>query len=56
MAKRIEKFPKDHPLLCKIFGAGLCIIGAGASAATIPGLLAAIGVKLAVVNGKLFSG
>ncbi|KAG8980291.1 hypothetical protein FRB94_010050 [Tulasnella sp. JGI-2019a] len=51
MVKRIEDFPKDHPLLVKLVGAGICLAGAGAGAIGIPAIAAALGVKLAVVGG-----
>ncbi len=53
MIRRIEKFPEDHPLLMRLIGTGLCVVGAGAGAITVPGLMAALGIKLAVVNGEL---
>lgn len=52
MLKRVERFPKDHPLLVKLFGAGLCLAGAGAGAIGIPAVAAALGIKLAVVGGE----
>jgi len=54
MLKRIENFPKDHPLLVKVVGAGLCLAGAGAGAVGavgIPAIAAALGIKMAVVGG-----
>lgn len=56
MMKRIEMFPKDHPLLVKVVGAGLCLAGAGVGAVGavgIPAIAAALGIKLAVVGGEL---
>jgi len=53
MMKRIEAFPKDHPLVVKLVGAGLCLAGAGAGVGVVglPAIAAALGVKLAVVGG-----
>jgi len=51
MLKRLEKFPKDHPLLVKVAGAGLFLAGAGAGAISVPAIAAALGIKLAVVGG-----
>lgn len=51
MMKKIERFPKDHPLLVKLVGAGLCVAGAGVGAISIPAVAAALGIKLAVVGG-----
>jgi len=50
MLKRIEDFPKDHPLLAKLIGAGLCVVGAGAGAVTVPAIAAALGLKIAVTG------
>lgn len=52
MLKRLEKFPENHPLLVKILGLGLCLAGAGAGAVTVPAVMAALGLKLAVMNGS----
>lgn len=35
----------------QIVGAGLCVVGAGAGAVTMPAVMAALGIKLAVTNG-----
>jgi len=51
MLRRLQKFPEDHPLLMKLVGAGLCVAGAGAGAVSVPGLLAALGIKWAILNG-----
>ncbi|KAG9019425.1 hypothetical protein FRB90_002577 [Tulasnella sp. 427] len=50
MLKRIQRFQKDHPILMRILGTGLCIAGAGVSALTMPAVLGAFGIKLAVAN------
>jgi len=51
MLRRLLKFRKDHPLVMQVLGTGLFIAGAGVGAATMPALMAAFGLKLAVVNG-----
>jgi len=50
MLKRLQKFPENHPLLVKLAGAGLCIAGASAGAVTVPAIMAALGIKMAVVG------
>jgi len=50
MLKRIQRFQKDHPILMRIIGTGLCIAGAGVSALTMPAVLGAIGIKLVAAN------
>lgn len=51
MLKRIQRFQKDHPILMRIIGTGLCIAGAGVSALTMPAVLGAFGIKLVAANG-----
>lgn len=55
MLKRIESFPKDHPLLAKLIGAGLCVAGAGAGAISVPAIAAALGIKLALAGGEFIA-
>ncbi|KAG8965219.1 hypothetical protein FRC00_008715 [Tulasnella sp. 408] len=50
MLKRIQRFQKDHPILMRIIGTGLCIAGAGVSALTMPAVLGAFGIKLVAAN------
>jgi len=56
MLKRIENFPKDHPLLAKMIGAGLCVVGAGAGAVTVPAIAAALGLKVALAGAATTTG
>jgi len=44
----VQKFKDEHPLVIKL--AGALLVTAGASAATIPAVLAALGIKLAVIG------
>lgn len=53
MLKRLRKFPQNHPLITKVVGTALFVAGTGAGAAAMPALMAALGLKLAVVNGTL---
>ncbi|KAG8911866.1 hypothetical protein FRC01_005436 [Tulasnella sp. 417] len=50
MMKRIQRFQKDHPILMRIIGTGLCIAG---GALTMPAVLGAFGIKLAVANAPM---
>lgn len=55
MLKRIQRFQRDHPILMRVIGTGLCIAGAGVSALAMPAVLGAFGIKLAVANGTFQS-
>ncbi|KAG8956930.1 hypothetical protein FRC03_010698 [Tulasnella sp. 419] len=46
LIKRSQKFAKDHPIVMQVIGAGLAIMGA--SAATVPAVLAALGIKIGI--------
>ncbi|KAG8948428.1 hypothetical protein FRC04_009798 [Tulasnella sp. 424] len=53
MLKRIQRFQRDHPILMRVIGTGLCIAGAGVSALAMPAVLGAFGIKLAVANAPM---
>jgi hypothetical protein len=48
LVKKVQKFKDEHPLIIKL--AGALMVSAGFSAATLPAVLAALGVKLAVLG------
>lgn len=53
MLRRIQRFQRDHPILMRVIGTGLCIAGAGVSALAMPAVLGAFGIKLVVANAPV---